>query len=817
MQLQMLKEKSGFAVRRFVSSMLFLHVIALILHIAEIFVSASAGKTALNISIFSIAFLNDISFIAKVTILVFPFYILIYWVSDFLARMSMGFALILTILILVGLMQYYLISNMLLGADLWNYSLHDIKLTVKASASLSWWQIIIFPLFIVIAMRFHYWFQHHTLSFTISSGIALAYALITLLNANVQLIELKDVNAKSLVINKGAYFLDKTREFIKGNELNSPYMQQELLASAGAYPLQYKQDIKDELGPFLQKTSNTPPNIVFVVVEGLGKTFIGPSADYIGCMPYLDSLSDHSLFWSNFLSTTGRTFGILPSMLGSLPYGKGGFMEQENYPHHTSLVKLLKQNGYNTGFYYGGDAKFDGQKRFLEHQGIDIIMDENSFTNEYQKIPANSGGFSWGYADKALYKQSMDFIPKKGPFFNIYLTVTTHEPFNLNNPEEFESQYNSFVRSKGNNNQIVTNKNAFKTLMYADDAIRLLINEYQKRPDYNNTIFVITGDHRMIPINHKNEIDRYHVPLIIYSPMLTTNKLFKSIASHADIPSTFTTYLQKNYNLNFPDSVHWLGKGLTFNTSFSSNKHIAIMRNKGQISEYVFGKYFITDGALQDLSDNLIQTQNRDVKQTKKVEDYMNQFKQINDYVCQSDRLYNIDFTAVAPTFGPDTGMVVLQKREKVAVPNTKSEKTVNEPANTTSTQTRTVDKTKTKDVAKKPVQSANNAPITRKSSELETAQAQVRENPTSAQAYYNLGIQHIKENNLPWAKTNLEKAIALNYKFKEPYIALINLELLRNNTEAARSYYYKAIGVFGKVEFASEYQKIKEHRKKTK
>ena len=100
------------------------------------------------------------------------------------------------------------------------------------------------------------------------------------------------------------------------------------------------------------------------------------------------------------------------------------------------------------------------------------------------------------------------------------------------------------------------------------------------------------------------------------------------------------------------------------------------MRNKGQISEYVFGKYFITDGALQDLSDNLIQTQNRDVKQTKKVEDYMNQFKQINDYVCQSDRLYNIDFTAVAPTFGPDTGMVVLQKREKVAVPKTKSEKT---------------------------------------------------------------------------------------------------------------------------------------------
>lgn len=810
----MLKEKSGFAIRRFVSSMLFLHVIALVLHFAEIFVSASSGKTALSISIFSIAFLNDISFISKVALLVFPVYILIYWVSDFLARMSMGFALVLTILILVGLMQYYLISNMLLGADLWNYTLHDIQLTVKASASLSWWQIIIFPLFIGGAMRFHYWFQQHTFSFTISSSIVAVYALITILNANVQLIELKDVNAKSLVINKGAYFLDKTREFMKGNELNSPYMQQELLASAGAYPLQYKQDLKDELGPFLQKTSNTPPNIVFVLVEGLGKTFLGPNADYKGCMPYLDSLSEQSLFWSNFLSTAGRTFGVLPAVLGSLPFGKAGFMELEKYPNHTSLIQLLKQNGYQTGFYYGGDAKFDGQRKFLEYQGIDTIMDESKFTSAYQKIPSNDGGFSWGYPDKALYKQSMDFLPKKGPFFSVYLTVTTHEPFKLNNPEEYENQYNAFVSSQGNNPQIVSNKGAFKTLMYADDAIRLLIEEYKKRPDYNNTIFVITGDHRMIPINHKNEIDRYHVPLFIYSPMLNTHKIFKSICSHADLPSTFTTYLQKEYNLNFPDSVHWLGKGLTFNTNFSSNKHLAIMRNKGQISDYVFGKYFITDGALQDLSDNLIQTQNRDVDQTKKVEEYMNQFKQISEYVCLSDKLYNVHFTTVAPTFGPDTGIVALQKNKAPEITPTPA-KTVNAPpTKKESTQSNTVAKnnvTQTPKVADKttakPVQ-------TRKSTQLEEAQAEVRNDPASSLAFYNLGMQHIKENNLAWAKTNLEKAIALNYKFKDPYIALINLELMRNNNEAARSYYYKAIGIFSKDEFADELEKIKEHRK---
>jgi uncharacterized sulfatase len=99
-----------------------------------------------------------------------------------------------------------------------------------------------------------------------------------------------------LVVNKGDYFLGKTAEFVWGEQINSPYMQQELMASAGAYPLQYQQNINDELGPLLNKTSNTPPNIVFVIVEGLGKTFVGPNAEYKGCMPYLDSLSEKSLF-----------------------------------------------------------------------------------------------------------------------------------------------------------------------------------------------------------------------------------------------------------------------------------------------------------------------------------------------------------------------------------------------------------------------------------------------------------------------------------------------------------------------------------------
>lgn len=782
--------------------MLFLHAVTLLLHTTELIVNIADGKNEFSTSLVLQSFLNDVTFIFIIGSYIFVFYQLIYFASDFTARMLLAFALIITICIQIGLMQYYLISNMLLGADLWNYSWHDIKLTIAASTTISWWQVLLFPLVIGACMRVHYAMQQYTFSLLVSGIVLGVYVVIGFINSFQGIISIVDVNDKNLAINKGAYFVSKTKEFVKGNQINSPYMQQELLASAGAYPFQIKQNTTDRLGPYFKKTS-TPPNVVFILVEGLGKTFVGPNAEYEGCMPFLDSLSKQSLFWSNFLSTTGRTFGVLPSILGSLPYGKGGFMEEPNMPNHTTLIRLLKQNGYNTSFFYGGDAEFDGQRNFLIKQGIDHIYDEKSFGSQFKKLPANSGGFTWGYGDADLFKNSFNFITQtKTPYFNVYLTVTTHEPFNIANPERYNARLQAFLNSKGNNEQVSTNANAFRTLMYTDDAIRSFIEEYKKRPEFANTIFVITGDHRMIPVKHKNEIDRYHVPLFIYSPLLKTARLFKSVSSHNDIPSTFVAYLKHTYKLHMPDTVHWLGKGLTFETKFTSDKHLPIMRNKGQIADYVFGKYFITDGALQNLGDNMTQTQNRDEELIKKGMSYIEQFKRINDYVCTNDKLYNYSFvpgvtpesidTSEAETTVTDVEHVAQSKEPATDKPKLEATKPIAAPKEV---------------VAAKPVKKE---PQIQVDSELRKAQDFVLRNPANAEGYYKLGIQHIKLGNLSWAKANLEKSLALNYEFKQAYTALIDLELQRNNKEMARWYYYKAIGVFDKQEFEAELNRIK-------
>jgi phosphoglycerol transferase MdoB-like AlkP superfamily enzyme len=88
------------------------------------------------------------------------------------------------------------------------------------------------------------------------------------------------------------------------------------------YPFQHLSDsTKDVLSPFFTQTS-TPPNIVLILVEGLGRAFTNKGAYLGNFTPFIDSLSEKSLYWENFLSEGGRTFAVLPSILGSLPFAR---------------------------------------------------------------------------------------------------------------------------------------------------------------------------------------------------------------------------------------------------------------------------------------------------------------------------------------------------------------------------------------------------------------------------------------------------------------------------------------------------------------
>lgn len=376
-----------------------------------------------------------------------------------------------------------------------------------------------------------------------------------------------------------------------------------------AYPFLRQNNDKDVIGRFF-KVDTTPPNLVFVFTESLSRAFSGDSA-YLGSFtPFIDSLANQSLCWNNFLSTAERTFGVIPAVLGSLPFGEKGFLDMGfDMPNHLSLVRLLKEKGYRTSFFHGGWTRFDNMDIFFNQQGIDYILDK--FDNKrYSQMDTTDDGFSWGYPDKQLVQRSFEVIDSmpNTPRMDIYLTISTHHPYRF--PEKdfylkkFRNRMSELSLDQDQKDNHETMASMYASVMYMDDALRQLFEGYRSRKGFENTIFIITGDHRM-PGASKSDIDNFHVPFLIYSPMLRECRKFNSVSSHNNVTPTILAFLRDNYNMNFPNQVHWIANVIDTVATFRNTQTMAFLRHNKKKNQYLANNYFLSQDQLYKISANM--------------------------------------------------------------------------------------------------------------------------------------------------------------------------------------------------------------------
>ena len=177
------------------------------------------------------------------------------------------------------------------------------------------------------------------------------------------------------------------------------------------------------------------------------------------------------------------------------------------------------------------------------------------------------------------------------------------------------------------------------TVLYLDDAIRLFFEEYKKRPEYANTIFIITGDHRLPEIPMSSRLDRFHVPLIIFSPLLKRAAKFQGVSSHFEITPTLLSFLRKNINLETPENMIWQGQVLDTARTFQSRLSMPLMRNKNQFVEYLSDEYFYSDGQVFLISEGLNIDPVTDPDLLTKLTGELEEFKNKNNYMVQTRKL----------------------------------------------------------------------------------------------------------------------------------------------------------------------------------
>jgi len=210
-----------------------------------------------------------------------------------------------------------------------------------------------------------------------------------------------------------------------------------------------------------------------------------------------------------------------------------------------------------------------------------------------------------------------------------------HSPFLIDEADKYSEvfenrmDYLKFNEEKKNTHR--NYKKQYSSIRYTDDALKTFFEAYKKREDYGNTIFLITGDHRIPEIPMSTKIDRYHVPLIIFSPMLKRTAEIASVSTHFDITPSLLAYLKTNFEIKTPAQNSWLGQGLDTTRGFQNIHQVPLMQTKTNLTDFIMGEFHLNGNKLYKLNEDLGEELVNDDEKKNQLINAFNQFRKKNN------------------------------------------------------------------------------------------------------------------------------------------------------------------------------------------
>ena len=293
------------------------------------------------------------------------------------------------------------------------------------------------------------------------------------------------------------------------------------------------------------------PNVIILIMESYSKEYIGFYNNGNGSTPFLDSLMNYSLVFTNAYANGLKSIEALPAITASIPSLMNDPFITSNYAQNSfeSIASLLNKEDYYTSFYHGGYKGTMGFYSYCKKAGFSDYFG----LEEYDNI--NDFDNSWGIYDKPFFKYFAENVNTKGePFFSTFFSLSSHPPYTL--PNDYLKGFDS-----------VNKIGIRETILYSDFSMKNFFNNIENKTWFNNTIFIITADHTSAEnFNNKynNKIGRYTIPLIIYSPDGSYKGINNNVVQQIDIMPTVLEII--GYNKPF----------FSFGKSILSEKNWAI-------------------------------------------------------------------------------------------------------------------------------------------------------------------------------------------------------------------------------------------------
>ena len=309
------------------------------------------------------------------------------------------------------------------------------------------------------------------------------------------------------------------------------------------------------------------PNVLLVLMEGFGGAFIEPLGGLPDVAPNLNRLSEEGVFFTNCYANSFRTDrGTVCALSGYLGLPTASVMKIPTKSRTLPAIsEELVKAGYNTDFLYGGDINFTNMKSYLLSKGYQHLTADTDFS--LAERSSNVWGVNDDITSEWLLEQLKQRTEEDAPWFTTYLTLSSHEPFEVPYHRLEEKIPNAFA--------------------YTDECLGKLIDGLKQSPLWEDLLVVCIPDHGFCyPQGTTDRGGEFsHIPMLWLGGAVKESMKIDKIMNQTDMAATLLAQLGLDHSM-FPFSRNVLGSDYVYPFAFYSSGSVFAFRDSTGVTAY---------------------------------------------------------------------------------------------------------------------------------------------------------------------------------------------------------------------------------------
>jgi lipoteichoic acid synthase len=230
-------------------------------------------------------------------------------------------------------------------------------------------------------------------------------------------------------------------------------------------------------------------NVVLILLESTRARATTPYNQDLETTPFLNELAKKSLLAERAYTVVPHTHNALTATNCGIepPLDRWGTMalsaRSDSVPS-TCLAELLGKRGYDSAYFMSQASSFERSPKIMENLGYGEFYSIESMDREGFE-PSNY----FGYEDDVMLEPSKEWLTEQKrsgkPFLATYLTSAPHH--------EYLAPQKRYGRVEYTEDDLVNRY--LNAVRYEDFFLKNLFDQYRKLGLYEDTVFIILGDH----------------------------------------------------------------------------------------------------------------------------------------------------------------------------------------------------------------------------------------------------------------------------------------------------------------------------------